>query len=226
MDRHHRRAAPCSERVQKLGLTSAKSELVPSARWSWQFHFRHSWWGERSEEYSEVFWSDGGLEGGLMIGGFDTVIICGGDIRESIHRFLQGRSRDWPKMRISISGVSEGEQFEEWTRFRHQLPLKGEILVARDEVMEAAWEGSGYALNREGEGPFAIYYEEVKWTSMPIKALSDPYDRSGFRFEPYQLTLVARGLKLVTLVTPDLESRFSRSLIDSFIAVLERQIAQ
>jgi hypothetical protein len=154
-----------------------------------------------------------------VISGSDTVFISCGDIREAIDRFLNGRLQDWPGMRVSVSGISGG-RFRQWAEYRSQFPPEGEILVARDETMEAAWNEVGYVLGPEGEGPFAIFYETVKRAATQMKALVDPYNREGFRFEPYELTLVGCGLYLVTLVTPDLDSRFSRLLVDSLVTAL------
>jgi hypothetical protein len=154
-----------------------------------------------------------------VISGSDTVLVCCGNACESIDRFLDARLLDWPGMRVSISGVVGG-RFGRWDQHRFRLPSEGEILVARDEAMEAAWDNEGYIVDPEGEGPFAIYYEAAKRATTPMKALVDPYNREGFRFEPFELTLVGRGLYLVTLVTPDLEGPFSRVLVDSLIAAL------
>ncbi|MGI5176687.1 hypothetical protein ACQEVZ_10190 [Dactylosporangium sp. CA-152071] len=43
----------------------------------------------------------------------------------------------------------------------------------------------------------------------------------GYRFDPYRATLVTAGLTLVTLVTPDLDSAFSQSLL----AMLTEELA-
>lgn len=45
----------------------------------------------------------------------------------------------------------------------------------------------------------------------------------GFGFEPYAAILVTAGLSLVTIVTPDAESPFSRGLIDSLRQALTDQ---
>lgn len=158
-----------------------------------------------------------------MISGHDTVLVCGGDIRMQINRFLVERLRDWPELRASVSGESSGE-FVPWSHCGLTLPLEGEILVARDEAMEAAWDEFGYEIGSDAEGPFAIYYQMVKQSVIPVTALADPYGRTEFQFESYELFLLGRGLWLVTLVTPDVELQFSRLLIRSFIdaAVVER----
>jgi hypothetical protein len=122
-------------------------------------------------------------------------------------------------MRVSVSGVC-ADRFWQWTDDRFQLPSVGEILVARDESMEAEWDELGYALNSDGEGPFAIYYETIKRSATLLKALEDPYDRELSRFEPYDLTLVGQGLFLVTLVTPGSDSPFSRLLLEAFVTAL------
>jgi len=38
----------------------------------------------------------------------------------------------------------------------------------------------------------------------------DPYDRAGFRYEPYDITVAGAGLHLFSLVTPD-DSTFPRT---------------
>ncbi|WP_460364073.1 hypothetical protein [Actinocorallia lasiicapitis] len=91
--------------------------------------------------------------------------------------------------------------------------------MARDRAMEVAWDDAGYGLS-DGEGPFALYYEPFLPRTRRIQFLEDPYQRDGFRFLPYEAGLVGSGLWLVTVITPDSSSLFSRGIIDAVISSL------
>ncbi|XVV10842.1 hypothetical protein ACQP2X_39290 [Actinoplanes sp. CA-131856] len=98
--------------------------------------------------------------------------------------------------------------------------MSGEILVVRNEAMERAWDESGYFVDSEGYGPFSVLYEKMKRSETRMTATVDPYARQGYGFEPYEVTVLGRGLSLVTLVTADLEENPSTALIESFIRSL------
>ncbi|MEV2240352.1 hypothetical protein [Micromonospora sp. NPDC049891] len=51
--------------------------------------------------------------------------------------------------------------------------------------------------------------------AVEIQLNENPYQRTGLGFEPYPATLVTAGLSLVTIVTPDAESHFSRGILDA-----------
>jgi hypothetical protein len=53
------------------------------------------------------------------------------------------------------------------------------------------------------------------------RVLDDPYNRGG-RFDPYDVVLAGGGLWLVTVVTPDRDGPFSRSLIERLTAELSK----
>ncbi|WP_327039675.1 hypothetical protein [Micromonospora maris] len=129
---------------------------------------------------------------------------------------LHGR---WPNMLVALDGP-----FLPWRRTRAQVPAgAGEVYVARDAQMERRWDDVGYSLMEQGEGPFAVLYEPCRHPTVEIRLDEDPYDRRGFGFEPYSATLVTAGLSMVTVVTPDADSPFSRGLIDALKQALVDQ---
>ncbi|MGC5021265.1 hypothetical protein [Micromonospora sp. DT47] len=158
-----------------------------------------------------------------MITGHDTVLLSGGRVDVGIRAMLDGLHGRWPNMVVSVSGVAN-ETFLPWPRSRGDVPAgTGEVLVARDTQMEQRWDDVGYSLLEHDEGPFAVLYQPSGRSAVEIKLDEDPYDRPGFRFGPYPATLVAAGLSLVTLVTPDIESPFSRGILDALRQALTSQ---
>ncbi|MEV4496257.1 hypothetical protein AB0J84_11190 [Micromonospora arborensis] len=75
----------------------------------------------------------------------------------------------------------------------------------------------GYPLMEHAEGPFAVLYGFASQSAVWIQLHEDPYGRSGFDFEPHPATLVTVGLSLVTIVTPDADSFFSRGILDALL---------
>lgn len=67
------------------------------------------------------------------------------------------------------------------------------------------------------QGPLCLMYRRSDAGSIAVTALEDPYGRRRGRFEPYDVTLVADGLYLITVVAPDKESEFSRSVIEAMV---------
>jgi hypothetical protein len=126
--------------------------------------------------------------------------------------FLEQLGMDWVDMRVAVGSEDFGCADE---RLRDLPEREAWVLVARDQRMVARWEDQGYYIE-DGEGPFAILYEPMKGTSVKASVLQDPYDRGGFLFRPYEVTIVSRGVWLVTLVLPDAASDFSLRLIRSF----------
>lgn len=81
------------------------------------------------------------------------------------------------------------------------------------------WRDNGYVLGEQG-GPFSILYEPLQQRSLKVCALEDPYGRSDYGFLPYEMILLNNSAWLVTLVTPDSESDFSKGLANSLSAAL------
>ncbi|MWK34701.1 hypothetical protein GEV43_12030 [Actinomadura sp. J1-007] len=66
-----------------------------------------------------------------------------------------------------------------------------------------------------------LAYEPCPASRLRMLALNDPYCRTGFAYEPYETTLIATGLSLITIVTPDHDSDFSVHAIDALATSLE-----
>ena len=146
-----------------------------------------------------------------MGSGVDQVIISPASPVVALRRFLDGWGARWPDMRTAVGGVL-GSEFFRWHDVRPALPDgQGEILVARDAAMNDTWDEHGYRLLPEGEGPFYILYSRAP-TALRMLALQDPF-ALGYQFEPYEMELVGTGLHLVTVVLPDADSDFSRSVM-------------
>ncbi|MEV4813849.1 hypothetical protein [Micromonospora avicenniae] len=150
-----------------------------------------------------------------MITGYDTVLITGAPVDAGIRAMLDDLHERWPGMLVAVGGEQVGP-FLPWRRVRAQVPAgAGEVYVARDAEMERRWDEVGYSLMEHDEGPFALLYEPSGEPAVEIQLNEDPYHRTDFGFEPYPATLVTAGMSLVTVVTPDKGSPFSRELLDA-----------
>ena len=130
-----------------------------------------------------------------------------------IERFLDGWLLRWPELRVAL-GDDPQVRFSTWASGELRIPAdSGQILVARDEAMEAEWDDIGYELDSSREGPFCVAYEPCRRRALNVTALEDPYVRDGFRYDPYDVTLIGPCLYLVSVVTPDIESDFSRAVL-------------
>ncbi|MEV8438252.1 hypothetical protein AB0425_12810 [Actinosynnema sp. NPDC051121] len=157
-----------------------------------------------------------------MITGFDSVVLAAARPGPALGRFLERWGRGWPDMRVS-AGDPARSPFVTWRDERPVLPeARGEVLVARDERMLSDWDEHGYEVPGSSAGPFALLYEPCPAPRFPALAQEDPYAR-GALFDPYQITIVGAALSLVTIVTPDEDSEFSRRVIDGVIDALAAQ---
>jgi hypothetical protein len=158
----------------------------------------------------------------VMITGFDSVVIAAGRPGPAIGRFLEQWGLLWPDMRISTGDPAQSS-FVTWRDERPALPeVRGEVLVARDEGMLSDWDEHGYEIPGSTAGPFALFYRPCPAPSFSALVQDDPY-AGGMLFDPYPITIVGAALSLVTVVTPDENSEFSRGVIDGVIAALARQ---
>lgn len=91
--------------------------------------------------------------------------------------------------------------------------------------MEASWDTSGYTLDEHGDGPLALFYEAAGRRSLSMTPQRDPYDRAGFPYEPYDITVAGAGagLHLFTLVTPD-DSTFIRAALDTLLLAADTSV--
>lgn len=156
-----------------------------------------------------------------MITGEDSVFLSNGSPAGAIRAFLTDLAARWPSVRVWVDG-SEDESFQPWASDPVQIPEdSGTILIARDEQMVSEWDDRGYTLDSFDEGPLQIEYEPASWSSLEVQVLSDPLQVSGYSFKPYEAIVVGRGYYIVSLVTPPLESSFSRTMVErikSFLA--------
>jgi hypothetical protein len=150
-----------------------------------------------------------------MITGYDSVVIAKSPAGPGVRAMVDGLHARWPDMVVALGGKDAESigPFMPWRQARAAVPAEaGELYVARDAAMERAWDDVGYSLMEGGEGPFAVLYRPAPKRTVAIQLDEEPYGWEGFRFEPYEATLVSAGLSLVTIVTPDEESFFSRDL--------------
>ncbi len=159
----------------------------------------------------------------MMISGADNVLVIAGPGGAPVVRFLDGWAQRWPAMHVALDGpevYADGG----WPDVRDQVAADaGEILVARDKEMDAAWEEHGYDIPGEPEGPFVIYYQPCSVRQFTAQVTADPYEQgTDYIFNPYEVRVVGAGLSLVTLVTPDMEKDFSHQVIAAFIESCER----
>jgi hypothetical protein len=160
----------------------------------------------------------------LVMTAHDLVFLASGSPAGAVRRLLDGRAGTWSQMIVAVNEVRDGA-FRAWPELRDAIPVdRGEVLVARDAVMEQWWDESGYELNEEGEGPFAVLYRRAEPGRVDIELRQDPYGRDfGAPFQPYPATLVLAGLWLVTLVAPDPDSEFTKRLVKDLEAALVAQ---
>ncbi|MFI2368911.1 hypothetical protein [Streptomyces sp. NPDC018833] len=154
-----------------------------------------------------------------MITGGDTVLVACGPVPAAIERFLDRWSARWPQLRVAAGG-EDADAFLPWVPGAMRLgELSGHVLVARDEEMVAGWDDSGYVLDSRQEGPFSLAYEPAGWRSLKAMALEDPYVRTGFGYEPYEISLIGSGLQMITVVAPE-EGPFRQAVVDTLTACL------
>jgi hypothetical protein len=74
-------------------------------------------------------------------------------------------------------------------------------------TLESRWDDLDYSLMEHDEGPFSVLYEPAACSAVDVQLEEDPYNHP-YGFQPYQARLIAAGLALVTIVTPDSDSPF------------------
>ena len=153
-----------------------------------------------------------------MITGSDSVILTAVSPAPAIRRFLDRWLEAWPDMRADL----HGDGFAPWSQLRDlELPETGEVLVAKDQAMQDAWDEHGYELPGVDEGPFTLMYQPCPATRFTVTVTSDPYaPDSGFGFAPYPAQVLGAGLHLVTAVTPSTKKGFSDRVIEYLTAEL------
>jgi hypothetical protein len=156
-----------------------------------------------------------------MITGSDTVLITARKPGPAAREFLDTWAARWVDMRICVTTADDSE-FIGWPAARASVPdEEGELLIVRDADMESAWDEHGYQVPGSTEGPIAILYQPCTARVFSVTARSDPYARDAlFRFDPYDVLVVGSGLTLVTIVTPDTDSEFSKTAIDKLVSSL------
>ena len=152
----------------------------------------------------------------MEITGFDTVLMAPGPAAPGIARFLDRWRERWPGLLVGVDGIT-ADACVPWTPGELTLPPEsGEVSVVRDEQMDDFWEAEGYALDRHGEGPFLLLYRPCPRQGVRATVLDDPYDH-GTGFRPYETVLASGGMSLVTVVTPDDDSPFSRDVVSTLL---------
>jgi hypothetical protein len=142
--------------------------------------------------------------------GYDTVFVTAAPVDVGIQVMLDDLRRQWPDMVVAIG---ETGTFTTWAVARAAVPAgTGQVLVARDEQMEQRWDRDGWILVDRDEGPFAVLYQPSPSPQVEVQFNDDPYDR-GANFEPYSATMVMAGMSLVTVITPDRDSPFTRQVL-------------
>ncbi|QFG24971.1 hypothetical protein [Actinomadura sp. WMMB 499] len=145
-----------------------------------------------------------------MISGHDSVLVCAGPVAERVGGFVDALADASPSLLVA---VDEGG-FVPWDGRTRPPSGAAELLVARDAEMVDRWDRDGYHLDRDGHGTLMIAYEPCRAPRLDVTVLDDPYGRGGFLFDPYDVTLIGAGLSLVTVVTPDADGPFARSVLD------------
>jgi hypothetical protein len=151
-----------------------------------------------------------------MITGSDSVILTAVPPAPAIRRFLDRWLEVWPDMRADL----HGDGFAPWSQLRElELPETGEVLVAKNQAMQDAWDEHGYELPGVDEGPFTLMYQPCSATRFTVTVTSDPYaPDSGFGFAPYPAQVLGAGLHLVTAVTPSTMKDFSDRVVGDLTA--------
>ncbi|MFF0263809.1 hypothetical protein ACFYR2_33875 [Streptomyces microflavus] len=152
-----------------------------------------------------------------MITGVDHVVLAQGPAAAVVDRFLTSWLSRWPELRCASGEDDSDGAFSPWVPGgTGTSDGRGALLIARDEEMEASWDTTGYTVDEHGDGPLALFHEAAGWRSLSMTPQRDPYDRAGFPYEPYDITVAGAGLHLFTLVTPD-DSTFIRAALDTLL---------
>jgi hypothetical protein len=159
----------------------------------------------------------------LVTMGYDTVFVTAAPVHTGVQAMLDDLHRHWPNM---VVAVGEAGTFTTWTVARPTMPAgTGQVFVARDERMEQRWDLDGWIFMERDEGPFAVFYRPSPRPAVEVQFNDDPYD-GVFGFEPYSATMVMAGMSLVTVVTPDKDSPFTRQVLILLQQALSGQIGQ
>lgn len=153
-----------------------------------------------------------------MVTGNDHVLVCSGPIEPKIEGFLDAWVARWPDMTVEIEGAGEPRA---WAASRvGDLQDVAEIYLVRDQAMDDHWDRCGYTLDARHEGPIRLMYRPFEVPAVSVRALEDPYVRDVGRFAPFDLTLVGKGLFLVTVVLPDGGGGFGQEVLSALEAAL------
>jgi hypothetical protein len=151
-----------------------------------------------------------------MITGYDSVFVVRAAVADAVAALLDAWQRAWPDLRVSATPDGRSA-FQQWRSASRPLPAdRADVLVACDEGMLAHWDEHGYDHRPDGLAPFAVLYQRASWSSLRVRCDEDPYQHGPYAaFEPYEATLLGDGFYLVTVVTPDDDSRFSRDVLST-----------
>lgn len=129
----------------------------------------------------------------------------------------------WMHLLVSVS-PSSNQEVMEWNSTRPKLPEgRGELTFSRDWLMEERWSEEGYYSEPDGEGPFAIFYEEFDDITLDVEVTSARGVGAREILERFKnVRLCQTSWNAVTLVTANdpVKDPFSRRLIDRLQARL------
>ncbi|RKS70969.1 hypothetical protein BZB76_5449 [Actinomadura pelletieri DSM 43383] len=143
------------------------------------------------------------------------MLICAQSPALAVRLFLEQLQRDLPELRVAVEPTDDSS-FRRWD-FEREIPAESaELLIAENDEMVQRWDQDGYYLSPTGAGPLRIGFEPCRVPRLRARVMENPYGDDGFGFDPYEVTLIGTDFFLATIVTPDLDSAYSRSAIGSF----------
>lgn len=139
-----------------------------------------------------------------MISGVDNMIFTTARPERVLTSALRAVRKRWPNV---IIGVAERpyREFRGKLRKNESPQDEAEFSVARNEAMVRHWDRHGYALMRDGDGPFAIFYRKRFATNYKLRRVTEPReDPKGMQApDPYRAMLSCPWIGSFDIVTPE-----------------------
>ncbi|TQF03752.1 hypothetical protein E6W39_17830 [Kitasatospora acidiphila] len=95
----------------------------------------------------------------MEITGFDTnCFLFDSSFGEQIVRFIEAQCERWPSLYFNCAPVAESFGPEWCLEVNPGAEYADHLTFSSGPEMENFWEENGYALDSNGEGPFAVFY--------------------------------------------------------------------
>ncbi|MEY9876452.1 hypothetical protein ABH931_005962 [Streptacidiphilus sp. MAP12-33] len=155
----------------------------------------------------------------MQLTGHSTDFVVGTGFADAVRAFLAAQTARWSGLYF-CGEPATADCADLWQPDAHAESEHPDILTfSSGAAMEEFWEEHGYAPNREGEGPFSLFYLHRR--SLVRARLDDELltDHPDLTAAVRGTTLLLSDFHLVSLVTPgDPETDpFSASVLNDFL---------